>query len=215
MSKKINNKICFYCGEKFDINSEEFVKPNKVRYAHSKCHDDFINKREDVKMPTSPVSADSKICFYCKEPFELKGNNYRMPRINRYAHKECYEKLYTEDEEWIDQIYTFLTSKGFKYNYQMCEHQRNKLVRENGFTNKGIFLTLKYFYEIKKGDFKKANGGIGIVPFIYEEAGLHYAALLRRQKRLEAAVQEPSKVREVTITQEAKEKKKVKYSLEP
>ena len=57
-----------------------------------------------------------------------------------------------------------------KYDYYMCEAQRKKFISENKMTNKGIFFTLKYFYDVKGGSWDRSHGGIGIVPFIYNEA---------------------------------------------
>ena len=55
-----------------------------------------------------------------------------------------------EDNEWIPMIYDFL-SRDLKvsYNWWLCDSQRKKFIRENKCTNKGIYFTLKYFYEIK------------------------------------------------------------------
>ena len=33
-----------------------------------------------------------------------------------------------------------------------------------------MLLALKYFYEIKKGDINKSQGGIGIIPYVLDEA---------------------------------------------
>jgi hypothetical protein len=42
------------------------------------------------------------------------------------------------------------------------------------YTYSGIKRTLEYFYEVKKNSIEKANGGIGIVPWVYEEAKRYY-----------------------------------------
>jgi hypothetical protein len=42
---------------------------------------------------------------------------------------------------------------------------------------------LTYFYEIKGNSIEKANGGIGIIPYIYKDAYNYYYSLwLARQK---------------------------------
>ena len=33
-----------------------------------------------------------------------------------------------------------------------------------------MLLALKYFYEIKKRDINKSQGGIGIIPYVLDEA---------------------------------------------
>ena len=40
-----------------------------------------------------------------------------------------------------------------------------------------------YFYEIKGNNIEKANGGIGIVPFIYKDAFNYYYALWQAQQQ--------------------------------
>lgn len=42
------------------------------------------------------------------------------------------------------------------------------------YTYSGIRRTLQYFYEVKKNPIEKSNGGIGIVPWVYEDAKRYY-----------------------------------------
>lgn len=103
------------------------------------------------------------------------GETWIMPSKNWYYHRKCYENWKRStpetDEEYRKFIYDFIARDlKVSYNYHMCNAQINKFVKENGFTVKGIFFTLKYFYQIKGGDWNKGNGGIGIVPFVYKEA---------------------------------------------
>ena len=103
------------------------------------------------------------------------GETWVMPSKNWFYHRSCYENWKHStpetDEEYRKFIYDFI-ARDLKvpYNYHMCNAQINKFVKENKFTIKGIFFTLKYFYQIKDGDWNKGNGGIGIVPFVYNEA---------------------------------------------
>ena len=46
--------------------------------------------------------------------------------------------------------------------------------KAQGMPYRGQLLTLKYFYEIKKNKTDKANGSIGIIPFVYAEAKAYY-----------------------------------------
>ena len=53
--------------------------------------------------------------------------------------------------------------------------QINRYLQEHPeYTYSGIKRTLEYFYKIKKNPIEKANGGIGIVPWVYEEAKRYY-----------------------------------------
>lgn len=60
---------------------------------------------------------------------------------------------------------------------------------------------LKYWYEVKKNDISKANGALGIVPFIYKQSIEYYetlwlAAEKNKNKDFNTFIPE---VREVTI----------------
>lgn len=49
--------------------------------------------------------------------------------------------------------------------------------------------SLKYFYEIKGNDIKKANGGIGIIPYVYKQAHDYYYALWEAQQKNESKIE--------------------------
>jgi hypothetical protein len=42
---------------------------------------------------------------------------------------------------------------------------------------------LIYHFEVKKGDIKQANGGIGIVPYVYEQARNYYYQIWLAQQK--------------------------------
>ena len=124
-------------------------------------------------------------CRICKQKIDKEKDDWIMPSKNYYYHKKCYEDWKhsepLKDEQWRPFIYDFI-SRDLKvpYNYHMCESQREKLLKE-GKTNKGIFFSLKYFYEVKHGDWEKGHGGLGIVPYIYNEACAYWVAQENKQ----------------------------------
>lgn len=61
--------------------------------------------------------------------------------------------------------------------------------KKQGMPYRGQLLTLKYFYEVKKNSIKKANGSIGIIPFVYDEAKQYYAKLEQKQKEIGEMIQ--------------------------
>ena len=61
--------------------------------------------------------------------------------------------------------------------------------KKQGMPYRGQLLTLKYFYEVKKNSIKKANGSIGIIPFVYDEARQYYAKLEQKQKEIGEMIQ--------------------------
>lgn len=88
-------------------------------------------------------------------------------------HKHCAE-LYQDKRELQDYICILF---GYKKPGPRILQQIKKYVEEDGYTYREIKLTLQYFFEVRKNSIKKANGGIGIVPYVYEEAGNYYGGL--------------------------------------
>lgn len=114
-------------------------------------------------------------CRVCGQFFDADAEEYIMPSKNFYYHIKCYNDWrnidFSEDDEWIDRIYDFIAHDLKKsYDYHKCETQRKKFLKDNKFTNKGMYFALKYFYEIKNNDWEKGYKGIGIIPYIYNES---------------------------------------------
>ena len=107
----------------------------------------------------------------------------------RYAHLACSqteeEKLDQEEkdrkdlEEYIMQLFdeTFVNAR--------IRKQIKTYKEEYNYSYSGILKALKYFYEVKKNSIEKANGGIGIVPFVYKDAFNYYYSLWLAQQRNE------------------------------
>ena len=85
-------------------------------------------------------------------------------------------------------------------------------------TPKGIYFTLKYYYEVQKGDRDKALGGIGIVPSIYKEATAYWVELNSRKEGTIEAIVEQIQARAtrefVPIRRKEEKKDKARYKLE-
>ena len=124
-------------------------------------------------------------CRLCKIEIDKEKDDWVMPSRNYYYHKKCYENWkkaqLEDDEEYVDLIYDFI-SRDLKvtYDWWICEAQRKKFIKNDKMTNKGILFALKYFYEVKHGDWEKGHGGIGIIPFVYNDSCAYWAARERR-----------------------------------
>lgn len=162
-----------------------------------------------------------RICgIRINKDLEIEGVDWIKPKNNFYYHKKCYEdwKASTpdNDDEYVAFIYDFI-SRDLKvsYNFHMVEAQRKKFNKEK-MTNKGIFFALKYFYEIKNGKWDKSHGGIGIIPYVYEESCEYWAQKERKNsgilKRIEQQMKE-AKERETKAVYKKKKEKKVKVDL--
>ena len=134
------------------------------------------------------------ICRLCKIEINKEKDDWIMPVRNYYYHRNCYkdwkEAEHVNDEDYIELNYDFIARDlKVKYNYHVCEAQRKKFIKDNKMTNKGILFALKYFYEIKHGDWEKGYGGIGIIPFIYTESCAYWAAQERKSKGIIAEIE--------------------------
>lgn len=175
------------------------------------------------------------LCRYCGERFDAnslkKGEDWVMPSRNRYFHTACYQKFRDTsnkkgtkkeiDEEWHELIYDFVKHDLKRsYNYHLCEAQlKNYVEKDKIGTYKGIFFALKYFYEVKENEWEKGNGGIGIIPYIYQESVQYWMKIEEKKKGTIAAIEQQIRERtnQQTITHKRvapKEKKKGKWNLE-
>lgn len=162
-------------------------------------------------------------CRICHKPIDKNKTDWIMPSRNYYYHKECYDSWKNaarpEDEDWIPMIYDLLGKEmKVSYNYFLCETQRKKFIKENKFTNKGIYFTLKYFYEIKKNPWDKGHGGIGIVPYTYKES-TDYWINQENKKRgfmdaIEKQIMERSQREVIKIKKSQNNRNKAKYNLD-
>lgn len=74
-----------------------------------------------------------------------------------------------------------------------AQKQIKEYVEEKQYTYSGILKSLRYFFEVKQGSIEKANGGIGIVPWIYEKAYQYYYSIwLTEQENQKIMEQQPS-----------------------
>ena len=95
----------------------------------------------------------------------------------RYYHKECYSVLKAEAKE-EEALHEFIKDLfGVDFVSARIKKQINDMVANYGYKHSGILGTLKYWYEIKHNSLVKSNGGIGIVPFIYDQAKDYYERL--------------------------------------
>lgn len=153
-------------------------------------------------------------CFFCGQTFDANVEPYIMVNSRRYAHENCFNKNQEEKtqeekdkeslEAYIKQLFN-INSINTKIKKQI-----KKYIEEDNFTYSGIRRSLVYFYEIKQNSIEKANGGIGIVPWVYEEAKrYYYNQWLLSQKNADKDIQAYTpKVKEIIIKPPKREPKK-------
>lgn len=86
----------------------------------------------------------------------------------------------------------------------------NDYIREYQYTYSGMLKALVYFYEIKGNNKNKANGGIGIIPFIYKDAYNYYYNLwmIQQSNKDKNVIDYVPKLKEIKIPIPKKEPRK-------
>lgn len=128
-------------------------------------------------------------CFYCGESFDANAEPFIKPNSRRYAHKECAEdaeaKKTKEErdkealEEYIKKLFG-IEALTPKINRQIKDYRE-----KNNYSYSGIYKALKYSFEVRGNSIEKANGGIGIVGYVYDQSNLYYRALWEAQQKNE------------------------------
>lgn len=129
-------------------------------------------------------------CPYCNKSFSREVEEFVQINQKRYAHKSCYDRHnaeLTQEERDLNVLKEFIkklfniNSLSEKINRQIKDYHENK-----NYSYSGIYKSLVWFYQIKKHPIEKANGGIGIVPYIYEDARNYYTAMAMAQEQNKA-----------------------------
>ena len=148
-------------------------------------------------------------CPKCGVTFD--ANKIQAVRVGsrRYGHATCYpdstdfiplEKVIEDNDliqlkDYIKKIY------GEKANWVLINKQIKDFQKEYNYSLSGMLKSLVWFYEIKGNSPEKSNGGIGIIPFAYQDAYNYYYNLFIAQSQNENKnIQEiTSKIKEIII----------------
>jgi hypothetical protein len=105
--------------------------------------------------------------YYCIKCADIREEE-------KAKHKDGWEELF----EYICDLYKINTLTGMMFK------QIKEFRDIYGYTNKGIFLTLKYYYEVLENEVKD-DTGLGIVVYYYEKAKQHYIAIRDVKKHIQ------------------------------
>jgi len=162
-------------------------------------------------------------CRICKEQFDTdKEKDWVMPSTNWYYHLKCYENFgrkaksieaEMDDELWFQASWDFLMKdQKIVVDFLKMKSQWDNFLKKK-MTAKGIYFCLRYFYDVKKGDKDKSEGGIGIIPYIYTEGCEYWARLEQREVGICQKIEEQLKqrfARDVQSVQRSKRLRQVK-----
>lgn len=183
-----HNVICTICRTKFDRDKEAFSLTGSRRYAHASCalREYVLHPESEKPQITDPN--DFVTCIYCKKTFNKSEELFKLFTNGKYSHQTCYELEQTReltDQEKLEKYIMKLFDSD--YVYAKIQKQIKDYITNYGFTYSGIHKALVYYYEVKgnKFDAGKAQGGIGIVPFVYQHAYNYYYAIWEAQQKQE------------------------------
>lgn len=150
--------------------------------------------------------AHNVICPKCGIKFDRDKIQAVKISARRYGHATCYpdNKNFVEcpnlESNDLIQLNEYIYSLfGENTNWALVKQQIKKY-QEQGYSLTGIKKALVYFYDVKHNSKDKANGGIGIVPFIYQDAFNYYYSLWQAQSINQTKhISALPKVKEVTI----------------
>ncbi|PAV30312.1 hypothetical protein CIL05_07530 [Virgibacillus profundi] len=114
-------------------------------------------------------------CGRCSEKIP-KGEGIK--HSSRYYHEDCYKEWRGQADDRTQLIEFIMTLLDLKKPTGMILMQIKRFQDEFGYTYKGMELSLRYFHEIL-GNEVQENGGIGIIPYIYEDATRQYVQQMK------------------------------------
>ena len=148
------------------------------------------------------------ICTVCNERFDRDKVQAVKVSARRYAHLRCKpdgekvplpNEVVDEDLQKLEEYIKKLLNE--EYVNARVRKQIKDFREEYGYSYSGMLKSLVYFYEVKGNSKEKANGGIGIIPYIYKDAYNYYFELFTAQNKNQSKdiVEFTSKVKEVII----------------
>lgn len=121
------------------------------------------------------------VCKICGVKFNRDKEPFVMISGNRYAHKNCVEKIDNEQQkEELDlkKLESYIRKLFNEPNINAIVRKQIMNYRKDyGYSYSGILKTLMYWYDVKKNPTAAAHHNIGIVPYIWNEARDYYYAL--------------------------------------
>lgn len=169
-------------------------------------------------------------CRICRVKFDTEKEPFVLVGQKSYYHKECYEEWvrnrnqagtsYGDENFWKESVIDFLyRDVMMSIDFAKLNKQWELFTKpERKMTPKGIYFALRYHFEVQHGDKTKAQGGIGIVPSIYNEAAEYWVNLENRKAGTIDAIIEQIKARDTRPVQliipKKLEKKKTRFDLD-
>lgn len=126
-------------------------------------------------------------CTVCGKVFDRDRIQAVKSGARRYAHYMCFPEgelvpLSNPIDEDLVKLEEYVANLlGDSYNPARVKKQIKEFKSQYDYTYSGMLKTLIWFYEIKGNPKDKAQGGIGIIPFVYKDALNYYYGLYLAQ----------------------------------
>lgn len=138
-------------------------------------------------------------CKVCGNQFDRDKISCVLVSARRYAHKTCAEKAGLtgevidppqKDKDLVDLEEYIMKLFGEEYINARIRKQIKEYKEQYNYSYSGMLKALIYFFEVKGNSIEKANNGIGILPYIYQDAyqyyySLYLAKLVNQEKNIE------------------------------
>lgn len=122
-------------------------------------------------------------CTVCGKQFDRDKVQAVKVSARRYAHYSCKPDgelvpLANPVDEDLLKLEAYIEDLlGKDYNHAKVKKQIKDFKNDYDYSYSGMLKTLVWFYDIKGNPKEKANGGIGIIPFVYKDALNYYYSL--------------------------------------
>lgn len=128
-------------------------------------------------------------CPICKVSLDKDDS---VTHGKRYYHPKCHAAWQNEGNEYKDLMTYISELHNIEYPSMIIKKQVKDL-KVDGYRYKGMELALRYFYETLDNRVREGDG-VGIIPYVYEEAKNHYIMMRRIEKSVKDIVGEKSKI---------------------
>ncbi|AZV43588.1 hypothetical protein BAOM_2979 [Peribacillus asahii] len=119
-------------------------------------------------------------CPYCEQQVD---KDVSVSHQKRYYHELCFKTMKREQDDYKSLMDYIVELFGEDKPLMLLKKQVKDL-KDEGYKYKGMELALKYFFDTL-GNRVKENTGIGIIPYIYEDAKNHYITIKKVENSTE------------------------------
>lgn len=135
-------------------------------------------------MSKQPQKKSSRMvkCPYCED--KLPKDEAIKHTNGRYYHEDCYEEWRGQADDRTQLIDYICELYDIKAPTGMMLMQIKRFQDEFDYKYKGMELSLRYFHELL-GNPVREGDGLGIIPYVYEDAKNNYIAKIQVKNSIE------------------------------